>query len=87
MLPENASFATQAVHAGQAPDPETGALVAPVFMTSTYLFTPEKMERYLAGDKAGIFTYGRSRNPTQNDLQKMVATLEGAPAALAPHDF
>lgn len=83
MLPENASFATQAVHAGQAPDPETGALVAPVFMTSTYLFTPEKMERYLAGDKEGIFTYGRSRNPTQNDLQKKVATLEGAPAALA----
>ena len=46
------------------------------------VFTPEKMERYLAGDKAGIFTYGRSRNPTQNALQQKIAALEGAPAAL-----
>lgn len=83
MISENASFETLAVHAGQAPEAETGALVAPVFMTSTYVFTPEKMERYLAGDKAGIFTYGRSRNPTQNALQQKIAALEGAPAALA----
>ena len=41
------------------------------------------MERYLAGDKEGIFTYGRSRNPTQNDFQDKVAALEGAEAALA----
>lgn len=80
---KNAKFATKAVHAGQMPDPETGSLIAPMFMTSTYVWTPEKMDRYLAGDKEGIFTYARSRNPTQNDLQDKVAELEGAEAALA----
>ena len=79
----NAKFATKAVHAGQNPDPETGALIAPLFLNSTYVWTPEKMERYLAGDKEGIFTYGRSRNPTQNDLQAKVAALEGAECALS----
>ncbi len=80
---KHAKFATKAVHAGQLPDPETGALIAPMFMTSTYVWTPEKMDRYLAGDKEGIYTYARSRNPTQNDLQDKIAELEGAEAALA----
>ena len=79
----NAKFATKAVHAGQMPEEKTGALIAPLFMNSTYVWTSEKMERYLHGDKAGIFTYGRSRNPTQNDLQDKVKTLEGAEAALS----
>lgn len=78
-----AKFGTKAVHAGQMPDEKTGALIAPMFMNSTYVWTSEKMERYLAGDKEGIFTYGRSRNPTQNDFQDKVKTLEGAEAALA----
>lgn len=73
---ENCKFATQAVHAGQHGDPVTGAVVAPMFMTSTYEWTPEKMDRYQNGDKEGIFTYGRSRNPTQNDLQDKIACLE-----------
>jgi methionine-gamma-lyase len=76
-------FGTKAVHAGQHPDHDTGALVSPMFLTSTYVFTPEKMERYLAGDKRGIFTYGRSRNPTQNSFQEKIAALEGAESALA----
>ncbi|BES66558.1 PLP-dependent aspartate aminotransferase family protein [Gottschalkiaceae bacterium SANA] len=77
------NFETNAVHAGQHPDGETGALVSPLYLTSTYVWTPEKMERYLAGDKEGIFTYGRSRNPTQNMFQTKIATLEGGEAALA----
>ena len=80
---KHAKFATRAVHAGQHPDEDTGALVAPLYLTSTYVFTPEKMDRYLAGDKEGIFTYGRSRNPTQNGFQEKVASLEGGEAALA----
>jgi methionine-gamma-lyase len=80
---KHAKFATRAVHAGQHPDPATGALVSPLFLTSTYVFTPEKMDRYLSGDKEGIFTYGRSRNPTQNGFQEKVAALEGGEAALA----
>jgi methionine-gamma-lyase len=76
-------FATRAVHAGQHPDHDTGALVAPMYLTSTYVFTPEKMERYMNGDKEGIYTYGRSRNPTQNMFQEKIASLEGAEMALA----
>lgn len=75
-------FATKAVHAGQHGDPVTGAMVSPMFMTSTYVWTPEKMERYQNGDKDGIFTYGRSRNPTQNEIQDKIAALYGAPACL-----
>ena len=71
------------MHAGQHPDHETGALVAPMYLTSTYVFTPEKMDRYLTGDKEGIYTYGRSRNPTQNMFQEKLASLEGADMALA----
>ncbi|MDY0019076.1 MAG: PLP-dependent aspartate aminotransferase family protein [Anaerolineae bacterium] len=80
---ENAKFATKAVHAGQHPDHETGALVSPMYLTSTYVFTPETKRRYLSGDKEGIFTYGRSRNPTQNAFQEKIARLEGGEAALA----
>lgn len=83
MNTENMKFATKAVHAGQHPDNETGALVSPLYLTSTFVWTPEKMARYQAGDKEGIFTYGRSRNPTQNFFQEKVAILEGGEAALA----
>ena len=79
----HARFATQAVHAGQHPDRETGALVAPLYLTSTYVFTPEKMERFLAGDTAGMYTYGRCHNPTQSSFQDKVAVLERGGAALA----
>ena len=78
----NMGFATKAVHAGQHGDPVTGAMVSPMFLTSTFVWTPEKMERYQNGDKAGIFTYGRSRNPTQNEIQDKIKTLYGAPACL-----
>ena len=79
---DNARFATKAVHAGQDVDPATGALLAPMHMTGTYCWTPELRERYLSGDKEGIYTYGRSRNPTQNELQEKIATLEGAERCL-----
>ena len=78
----DARFATKAVHAGQHTDPATGALLAPMYMTGTYCWTPEMRERYLSGDKEGIFTYGRSRNPTQNELQAKIAALEGAESCL-----
>jgi len=83
MNAQKRKIATIAVHAGQHPEHETGALVSPMFLTSTFVFTPEKMERYLKGDKEGIFTYGRSRNPTQNGFQEKIAALEGGEACLA----
>jgi len=79
---ENAGFGTKAVHAGQEIDPATGALLAPMHMTATYCWTPETRERYLSGEKEGIFTYGRSRNPTQNELQEKIAVLESAERCL-----
>lgn len=79
---ENAKFGTKAVHAGQEIDPATGSLLSPMYMTSTYCWDPETRERYLSGDKEGIFTYGRSRNPNQNELQEKIAALEGAERCL-----
>lgn len=78
----DASFATKAVHAGQEVDPATGSLLSPMYMTSTYCWTPELRERYLSGDKEGIFTYGRSRNPSQNELQEKISALENAEQTL-----
>jgi methionine-gamma-lyase len=78
-------FETLAVHAGQHPDHETGALVAPIYKTSTFVFTEERMERWLEGaplENEIIYTYGRSRNPTQVALQDKIAALEHAEAAL-----
>lgn len=79
---KNTGFGTRAVHAGQDVDKETGALLAPMYMTSTYCWDPPTRERYLSGDKDGIFTYGRSRNPTQNSLQEKLASLEGGECCL-----
>ncbi|MBI9105274.1 MAG: PLP-dependent transferase [Spirochaetales bacterium] len=79
---KNAKFGTKAVHAGQEVDPLTGALLSPLYMTSTYCWDQETRERYLSGDKEGIYTYGRSRNPNQNELQEKIAALEGAERCL-----
>ncbi|MFQ5986814.1 MAG: trans-sulfuration enzyme family protein [Thermoplasmata archaeon] len=65
-------IATKAIHAGQKPDSETGAVNVPIFMTSTYSQT--KQEEYL---------YGRGRNPTREALEESLATLEEGKHALA----
>ena len=60
---------TQAVHAGQRPDPSTGAIMTPVYQTSTY-----------AQDGLGLhkgYEYARGKNPTREALERNVATLEG----------
>lgn len=80
---ENLSFETLAVHAGQHPDELTGALNQPVYMTSTFVFTKDRMERWLAGtpnEGEIIYSYGRSRNPSQISLQEKIASLEHAEA-------
>lgn len=78
-------FETLVVHAGQHPDPLTGSLVEPVYRTSTFVFTEERLEKWLQGtaeEDEIIYTYGRSRNPTQISLQKKIAALEHGEAAL-----
>lgn len=61
-------FGTKAVHAGVEPDPSTGAIMTPIFQTSTYVQeSPAKHKGY---------AYARGANPTRNSLQKSIAALE-----------
>lgn len=64
-------FATRAIHAGQTPDPTTGAIMPPIYQTSTYV------QEGLGKPRAG-YEYARVQNPTRNALQENVAALEGA---------
>jgi len=62
-------FETKAIHAGQAPDPSTGAIIPPVFLTSTYVQeAPGKHKGY---------EYSRTQNPTRKALEECLAELEG----------
>ena len=62
-------FATKTIHAAQPSEPETGALVAPIFQTSTY-------EQEAPGCDKG-FNYSRTNNPTRERLERVLAELEG----------
>ncbi|HKV05741.1 MAG TPA: aminotransferase class I/II-fold pyridoxal phosphate-dependent enzyme [Candidatus Acidoferrales bacterium] len=68
-------FATKTIHAGQPSEPETGALVAPIFQTSTY-------EQEAPGHDKG-FSYSRTNNPTRQRLEGVLAELEGVQHAAA----
>jgi cystathionine gamma-lyase len=63
-------FETRAIHAGQVPDPTTGAVVTPVYLTSTYVHSSP-------GTHQG-YEYSRSHNPTRRAYEQCVANLEGA---------
>ena len=65
-----AHFDTLAIHAGQSPDPTTGAVMTPVYLTSTYV------QDGPGGHKG--FEYSRTHNPTRFALQDCLAALEGA---------
>jgi methionine-gamma-lyase len=82
MSSEQPGIHTLAIHAGEVPDPETGALVPPLHLASTYhLGTAEDGAAIFAGEKEG-FVYSRWGNPTVHILQERVAALEHAQAAL-----
>jgi cystathionine gamma-lyase len=68
-------FDTLAIHAGQEPDPTTGAIMTPVYLTSTYVQAGP-------GEHKG-YEYSRTQNPTRNALQDCLAALEGAKHGLA----
>jgi cystathionine gamma-lyase len=63
-------FATRAIHAGQRPDPTTGAIMPPVYQTSTYV-------QPALGEPLQGYEYARVTNPTRDALQANVAALEG----------
>ena len=62
-------LATRAIHAGQQPDPSTGAIMTPIYATSTYV-------QRSPGDHQG-WEYSRSHNPTRDAYEKCIADLEG----------
>jgi len=63
-------FATKAIHAGQEPDPSTGAIMTPIYQTSTYV-------QASPGNHKG-YAYARGKNPTRSALEKCIAELENA---------
>jgi cystathionine beta-lyase/cystathionine gamma-synthase len=65
----SAAFATRAIHAGQRPDPLAGAIMTPVYLTSTYV-------QEALGEHKG-YEYARGKNPTREALERNVAALEG----------
>ena len=69
-------FATRAIHAGQQFDPTTGAIIPPVYLTSTFV------QDGIGGLRNG-YEYGRGGNPTRDALQTQLAALEGGSRALS----
>ncbi len=65
----NAAFGTRAIHAGQRPDPLSGAIMTPIYTTSTYV------QEALGKNKG--YEYARGKNPTREALERNVAALEG----------
>jgi cystathionine beta-lyase/cystathionine gamma-synthase len=74
-LPADARFSTICIHAGQEPDPSTGAIITPIYQTSTYV--QEAVGRHKG------FEYARTQNPTRLVLEKNLAAIEGGKAAYA----
>jgi cystathionine gamma-lyase len=70
-----AGFATRAIHAGQAPDPSTGAVMTPIYATSTF-------RQQSPGLHTG-YEYARTQNPTRHAFERCVADLEGGARGFA----
>jgi cystathionine beta-lyase/cystathionine gamma-synthase len=74
-LTANARFSTICLHAGQEPDPSTGAIITPIYQTSTYV-----------QDALGVhkgYEYGRTQNPTRHAVEQNLAAIEGGNAGYA----
>lgn len=74
-LPASARFSTVCIHAGQEPDPSTGAIITPIFQTSTYV--QEELGKHKG------YEYARTQNPTRLALEQNLAAIEGGVAAYA----
>jgi cystathionine beta-lyase/cystathionine gamma-synthase len=74
-LTERARFATICLHAGQTPDPSTGAIITPIFQTATY--AQEEVGKHKG------FEYARTQNPTRAAVEANLAAIEGGRAAFA----
>src|SRR5580698_10660930 len=74
-LTARARFSTICLHAGQEPDPSTGAIITPIYQTSTYV-------QEALGQHKG-YEYARTQNPTRMALERNLAAIEGGKAAFA----
>ncbi len=74
-LTKKARFSTICIHAGQTPDPGTGAIITPIFQTSTYV-------QDAVGQHKG-YEYARTQNPTRSAVEANLAAIEGGKAAFA----
>lgn len=74
-LSDQARFSTICIHAGQEPDPTTGAIITPIYQTSTYV--QEEVGRHKG------YEYARTQNPTRFALENNLAAIEGGKAAYA----
>lgn len=72
---KNSGFATRAIHAGQSPDPSTGAIMPPIYATSTYVQSSP-------GEHKG-YEYSRTQNPTRMAFERCIADLEGGKHGMA----
>ena len=79
---EKAAFETRQVHAGQVPDPTTGARALPLYQTTAYAFrdTKHAADLFSLNELGNIYT--RIMNPTQDAVEQRIASLEGGVAAL-----
>jgi cystathionine gamma-synthase len=77
---ETLGFETRAIHAGQEPDPVTGAVVPPIYQTSTY-------KQDGVGGTRGGYEYSRTANPTRTALETCLAALEGGTASTRAFAF
>jgi O-acetylhomoserine (thiol)-lyase len=81
--PRAFGFDTRAIHAGQRPDPYTGARAVPIFQTTSYVFEdPESAAAYFNLQEYGN-TYSRIMNPTVATFEERIASLEGGAGAVA----
>jgi cystathionine beta-lyase/cystathionine gamma-synthase len=74
-LSRQARFSTICIHAGQEPDPTTGAIITPIYQTSTYV--QEELGRHKG------YEYARTQNPTRAAVERNVAAIEGGKGAYA----
>src|SRR5476649_1969997 len=74
-LPAGARFSTICLHAGQEPDPSTGAIITPIYQTSTYV-------QEALGQHKG-YEYARTQNPTRMALERNIAAIEGGKSGFA----
>src|SRR5258707_10663740 len=75
MTDKDQKFATRVIHGGQHPDPLTGAVMPPIYATSTYVQSSPGVHKG--------YEYSRAANPTRDALQAAVANLEGGAAGFA----